>query len=60
MKKLVIIIVLLAFLLVVGAILQILPDPIQEKVESVTGKMFPAKKALDKKQKEYLENVENL
>lgn len=60
MKKLIIIIVLLAFALAIGAVLGILPDPLQDKVNSVTGKMFPQKKSLEDKQKDYLKKVENL
>ena len=60
MKKLIIIIVLLAFALAVGATLQILPEPLQSKVESVTSKLLPAKKALMKKQNDYIEKAKDL
>lgn len=60
MKKLILIIALLIFVLAIGAVLGILPDPLQEQVNNITGKMFPQKKALEDKQKDYLKKVENL
>ncbi len=58
MKKLVILIVLIAFVGVVLGILGMLPEPLQTKANDFAGKLFPAKKQLENKQSQYKDMAE--
>lgn len=58
MKKLIIIILLLAFVAVVLGVLGILPEPLQTKANDFAGKLFPAKKELEAKQSQYKDMAE--
>lgn len=57
MKKIIALLVILSFLFVVLAVMELLPDPLQSKAESLSKKIFPAQDKLKKKVDKHTDTI---
>jgi len=56
-KKMVVILVVVSFLFVALAIMELLPDPLQSQAESLAHKIFPAKDKLKDKVDKHTDTI---